>query len=116
MSNYIIDPTEKYIENYNNSIAEPEKFWSDLAKNNFSWYEPWSKVLEWDFKKAKIEWFKHAKLNITVNCIDRHAKSNPEKTAIIFEPNNPNEKQKSLTYLELLKDLKGCLEHYLCLF
>ena len=105
MSNYIIDTTEKYIENYNKSIAEPEKFWSDLAKNNFSWYERWSKVLEWDFKKAKIEWFKHAKLNITVNCIDRHAKSNPEKTAIIFEPNNPNEKQKSLTYLELLKEV-----------
>ena len=105
MSNYIIDTTEKYIENYNKSITEPEKFWSDLAKNNFSWYERWSKVLEWDFKKAKIEWFKHAKLNITVNCIDRHAKSNPEKTAIIFEPNNPNEKQKSLTYLELLKEV-----------
>ena len=105
MSNYIIDTTKKYIENYNKSIAEPEKFWSDLAKNNFSWYERWSKVLEWDFKKAKIEWFKHAKLNITVNCIDRHAKSNPEKTAIIFEPNNPNEKQKSLTYLELLKEV-----------
>ena len=105
MSNYIINTTKKYIENYNKSIAEPEKFWSDLAKNNFSWYERWSKVLEWDFKKAKIEWFKHAKLNITVNCIDRHAKSNPEKTAIIFEPNNPNEKQKSLTYLELLKEV-----------
>ena len=105
MSNYIIDTTKKYKENYNKSIADPEKFWSDLAKNNFSWYERWSKVLEWDFKKAKIEWFKHAKLNITVNCIDRHAKSNPEKTAIIFEPNNPNEKQKSLTYLELLKEV-----------
>ena len=105
MSNYIIDTTKKYNENYNKSIADPEKFWSDLAKNNFSWYERWSKVLEWDFKKAKIEWFKHAKLNITVNCIDRHAKSNPEKTAIIFEPNNPNEKQKSLTYLELLKEV-----------
>ena len=105
MSNYIIDTAKKYKENYNKSIADPEKFWSDLAKNNFSWYERWSKVLEWDFKKAKIEWFKNAKLNITVNCIDRHAKSNPEKTAIIFEPNNPNEKQKSLTYLELLKEV-----------
>ena len=105
MSNYIINTTKKYIENYNKSIAEPEKFWSDLAKNNFSWYERWSKVLEWDFKKAKIEWFKHAKLNITANCIDRHAKSNPERTAIIFEPNNSNEKQKSFTYLELLKEV-----------
>ena len=105
MSNYIINTTNKYIENYNKSVSEPEKFWGELAKNNFSWYEHWSKVLEWDFKKAKIEWFKHAKLNITVNCIDRHVKLTPEKTAIIFEPNNPNEKPKSFTYLELLKEV-----------
>ena len=105
MSNYIINTTNKYIENYNKSVSEPEKFWGELAKNNFIWYEHWSKVLEWDFKKAKIEWFKHAKLNITVNCIDRHVKLTPEKTAIIFEPNNPNEKPKSFTYLELLKEV-----------
>ena len=105
MSNYIINTTNKYTESYNKSISEPEKFWDELAKNNFSWYEYWSKVLEWDFKKAKIEWFKHAKLNITVNCIDRHAKLTPEKNAIVFEPNNPNEKPKSFTYLELLKEV-----------
>ena len=105
MSNYIINSTNKYIENYKKSISDPEKFWSELAKNNFNWYKGWSKVLEWDFEKAKIEWFKHAKLNITDNCIDRHAKSTPEKTAIIFEPNNPNEKSKSFTYLELLKEV-----------
>ena len=105
MSDYIIDTTNKYIENYKKSISDPEKFWSELAKNNFNWYKGWSKVLEWDFEKAKIEWFKHAKLNITDNCIDRHAKSTPEKTAIIFEPNNPNEKSKSFTYLELLKEV-----------
>ena len=105
MSDYIIDTTNKYIENYKKSISNPEKFWSDLAKNNFNWYKGWSKVLEWDFEKAKIKWFKHAKLNITANCIDRHAKSTPQKTAIIFEPNNPNEKSKSFTYLELLKEV-----------
>ena len=105
MSNYIINTTNKYTESYNKSISEPEKFWGELAKNNFSWYEYWSKVLEWDFKKAKIEWFKHAKLNITVNCLDRHAKLTPEKIAIVFEPNNPSEKPKSFTYLELLKEV-----------
>ena len=105
MSNYIINTTNKYTESYNKSISEPEKFWDELAKNNFSWYEHWSKVLEWDFKKAKIEWFKHAKLNITVNCLDRHAKLTPEKIAIVFEPNNPSEKPKSFTYLELLKEV-----------
>ena len=105
MSDYIINTPNKYKENYNKSICDPEQFWSDIAKNNFSWYEHWSKVLEWNFKEAKIKWFKDAKLNITVNCIDRHAELTPEKKAIIFEPNNPNEKSKSFTYLELLKEV-----------
>ena len=105
MSDYIINTPNKYKENYNKSICDPEQFWSDIAKNNFSWYEHWSKVLECNFKEAKIKWFKDAKLNITVNCIDRYAELTPEKKAIIFEPNNPNEKSKSFTYLELLKEV-----------
>ena len=54
MSDYIINTTNKYIENYKKSISDPEKFWSELAKNNFNWHKGWSKVLEWDFEKAKI--------------------------------------------------------------
>ena len=102
MNNYTIDSNKKYLELYNSSTQSPEKFWDKLASNNFVWNKKWSKVVDWDFKKAKISWFKDAKLNITVNCLDRHVIKNPQKTAIIFEPNNPNEKHKSYSYSELL--------------
>ena len=102
MNSYHIDSNKKYLELYNDSMKNPDKFWDNLASNNFEWNSKWSKVIDWDFKKAKITWFKDAKLNITVNCLDRHVIKNPKKTAIIFEPNNPDEKHKSYTYSELL--------------
>ena len=105
MSRYIIDSPEKYSQLYKESVNEPEVFWSELASNNFLWEAKWSKVLDWDFRKAKVSWFKDAKLNITINCLDRHVKNNPDKTAIIFEPNNPNEEYKSYTYSELLAEV-----------
>ena len=105
MNNYTIDSNKKYLELYNSSTQSPEKFWDKLASNNFVWNKKWSKVVDWDFKKAKISWFKDAKLNITVNCLDRHVIKNPQKTAIIFEPNNPNGKHKSYSYSELLVEV-----------
>ena len=105
MSRYNIDSPEKYSQLYKESVNEPEVFWSELASNNFLWEAKWSKVLDWDFRKAKVSWFKDAKLNITINCIDRHVKNHPDKTAIIFEPNNPNEEHKSYTYSELLAEV-----------
>ena len=105
MSRYNIDSPEKYSQLYKESVNEPEVFWSELASNNFLWEAKWSKVLDWDFRKAKVSWFKDAKLNITINCLDRHVKNHPDKTAIIFEPNNPNEEHKSYTYSELLAEV-----------
>ena len=105
MSRYNIDSPEKYYQLYKESVNEPEVFWSELASNNFLWEAKWSKVLDWDFRKAKVSWFKDAKLNITINCLDRHVKNHPDKTAIIFEPNNPNEEYKSYTYSELLAEV-----------
>ena len=102
MNNYLINDKNKYDSAYNESLNNPEKFWNDIASENFSWYDKWSSVVEWDFHKAKINWFSNAKLNITVNCIDRHVKTHPDKIAILFEPNNVNEKPKSFTYSELL--------------
>ena len=105
MSRYNIDSPEKYSQLYKESVNEPEVFWSELASNNFLWEAKWSKVLDWDFRKAKVSWFKDAKLNITINCLDRHVKNHPDKTAIIFEPNNPDEEYKSYSYLELLAEV-----------
>ena len=105
MNNYLINNKKKYDSAYNESLNNPEKFWNDIASENFLWYDKWSSVVEWDFHKAKINWFSNAKLNITVNCIDRHVKTHPDKIAILFEPNNVNEKPKSFTYSELLVEV-----------
>ena len=105
MSSYQIDTPKKYDDSYKKSVNNPETFWDELASQNFIWNKKWSKVVDWDFKKAKVSWFKDAKLNITTNCIDRHAKNTPDKTAIIFEPNDPCEKNKLFTYSELLKEV-----------
>ena len=105
MSSYQIDTRKKYDDFYKKSVNNPETFWDELASQNFIWNKKWSKVVDWDFKKAKVSWFKDAKLNITTNCIDRHAKNTPDKTAIIFEPNDPYEKNKLFTYSELLKEV-----------
>ena len=105
MSNFQITTRKKYDDLYNKSVNNPESFWDELASQNFIWNKKWSKVVDWDFKKANVSWFKDAKLNITINCIDRHVKNTPDKTAIIFEPNDPNEKNKSFTYSELLKEV-----------
>ena len=105
MSSYQIDTRKKYDDSYKKSVNNPETFWDELASQNFIWNKKWSKVVDWDFKKAKVSWFKDAKLNITINCIDRHAKNTPDKTAIIFEPNDPYEKNKLFTYSELLKEV-----------
>ena len=101
MSDYTIHNFESYKTAFNKSVTEPESFWENIAKDNFTWNKPWSKVLEWDFNIPKVSWFKDAKLNITVNCIDRHLNKNGNRTAIIFEPNNPNDPPIYISYKEL---------------
>ena len=92
MKNYFIDDLPDYFKQYKKSIKNPKKFWDKIADENFVWYQRWSKVVEYDMQEAKIKWFKNAKLNITKNCIDRHLSTRGEKTAIIWEPNDPKEK------------------------
>jgi len=101
MNKYNISSRNEYDSIYLESINNPEEFWSEISSNNFIWKKKWDKVLDWDFKKAKVSWFKGAQLNITENCIDRHLKENSEKTAIIFEPNNPKENSQSISYKSL---------------
>ena len=103
MSNYHIKHLEEYFQVYRKSIRNPELFWEEIAEEHFVWRKRWDTVLQWDFKKPEVTWFKGAKLNITENCIDRHLQIRPNKTAILFEPNNPNEAAQHITYLDLFK-------------
>jgi acetyl-CoA synthetase len=103
MSNYHIKHLEEYYQVYRKSITEPENFWEEVAEEHFSWYKKWNKVLSWDFIKPEIKWFEGAKLNITENCIDRHLSTRGDKTAILFEPNDPKESSQHITYSELHK-------------
>ena len=86
---------------YKKSVREPKKFWGKIADENFLWYQTWDKVFDFDFQEAKFNWFVNAKVNITKNCIDRHLAKRGDKTAIIFEPNNPEEEAQHITYNEL---------------
>ena len=91
---------EEYNKLYKYSVDNPEQFWSDVA-DSFIWKKKWSKVLEYDFSEPKFEWFVDGKLNITENCLDRHVENTPEKTAIIFEPNNPEDETLHISYKDL---------------
>jgi len=101
MSYYKILSLEHYFKMYKKSVLEPRKFWDKIADENFTWYQKWDKVFEVNFQEAKFKWFLDAKVNITKNCIDRHLARRGNKTAIIFEPNNPEEKALHITYNEL---------------
>tara|TARA_A100000164_G_scaffold355167_1_gene363520 strand:- start:3145 stop:5040 length:1896 start_codon:yes stop_codon:yes gene_type:complete len=97
-----INSLSDYIHQYEKSIEDPEKFWGELAAT-FSWQKPWENILNWDFKGPNIKWFEKAKLNITENIFERQLKTHSDKIAIIWEPNEPEEKERKITYRELFE-------------
>ncbi len=99
---YQIQSFEEYQRVYKESVENPEAFWASIAEN-FVWRKKWDKVLDWNFTEPKNEWFKGGKLNITENCLDRHLAERGNVPAIIWESNDPNEKQRILTYSILHK-------------
>ena len=99
-TNMKINNIESYKQAYDLSIKDPETFWANVAAD-FVWKKKWDKVLEWNFTEPEVKWFLNAKLNITENCMDRHLKDRGDKKAIIWEPNDPNEKGRTFTYKEL---------------
>ncbi|MEH6682193.1 MAG: acetate--CoA ligase [Sediminicola sp.] len=103
MSNYHIKHLEEYYQVYRKSVRDPENFWEEVAEEHFMWRKRWDKVLSWDFSVPEVKWFQGAQLNITENCIDRHLHTRGERTAIIFEPNNPEEEAQHISYTELHK-------------
>jgi acetyl-CoA synthetase len=101
MSYYEVKNLAQYFKHYNKSVREPKKFWGKIAAENFTWYQEWDKVVEFDMTEAQISWFSGAKVNIVKNCIDRHLSKRGNKTAIIFEPNDPKEEAQHISYTEL---------------
>ena len=100
-----INSLDQYKKVYKESILKPDEFWASIAER-VHWYKKWEKVSDVDYKKAKINWFINGKLNVSYNCLDRHVNNgNGDKTAIIWEGNNPSE-DKKYTYSELLIEVK----------
>jgi acetyl-CoA synthetase len=95
-----IGTIEEYRTAYAKSVENPEAFWATQAES-FVWKKKWDKVLEWDFVKPDVQWFVGGKLNITENCLDRHLATRGDQTAILWEPNDPNEAAQHITYREL---------------
>jgi len=91
---------DHYKQVYQQSVEQPEQFWEGIA-NEFLWKKKWDKALEWNFKEPNIKWFLGGKLNITENCLDRHLDTIGDKPAIIWEPNDPKEAHRILTYRQL---------------
>ena len=92
-----------YFKKYEQSVNDPEEFWAEIA-DTFIWKKKWDKVLDWDFDSVDIKWFENAKLNITENILEKNLKDRGDKTAIIWEPNDPNETSIRLTYKELYEE------------
>ncbi|WP_029034528.1 acetate--CoA ligase [Salinimicrobium terrae] len=100
MENLQLRSFADYKKAYKKSITDPEAFWDEIA-GTFTWQKRWDKTLEWDFEKPEVKWFQGGKLNITENCLDRHLETLGNKTAIIWEPNDPDEESRYISYRQL---------------
>lgn len=93
-----------YFYEYQKSVAEPESFWARIA-DSFFWRKRWDKVLEWDFEGPDVKWFVNAKLNITENIFERNLFTIGDRPAIIWEPSDPSEEGRTITYNELYAEV-----------
>ena len=91
---------EQYKADYQKSIDQPEQFWAEVAQD-FVWHKRWNRVLEWNFTQPSVKWFDGATCNLSENCIDRHLATRANQIAIIWEPNDPKEQYRTLTYRQL---------------
>lgn len=99
-----IQSFDEYTQAYAASVSDPEKYWAEQAAQ-FVWKKKWDKTLEWNFSDPDVKWFIGGKLNITENMLDRHAAETPDKIAIYWESNNPEESGKEITYQQLYEDV-----------
>jgi acetyl-CoA synthetase len=95
---------DQYRTAYERSLYDADNFWEEVAAG-YHWRKRWDRVHSGGFEKVDFKWFEGAQLNITVNCLDRHLESFADKTAIIWEPNDPAESRRSITYQELHREV-----------
>jgi len=95
-----ITSLEQYEKVYRYSVEDPQGFWASVA-DTFQWHRKWDSVLDWEFNTPKVAWFAGGQLNITENCLDRHLADRGDKVAILWEANEPEEANRSLSYREL---------------
>ncbi|MGM0943763.1 MAG: acetate--CoA ligase [Bacteroidota bacterium] len=93
-----------YFHEYQKSVAQPEEFWARIA-DSFHWKKRWDKVLDWNFDEPNVNWFVNGKLNITENILERHLFTIGDRPAIIWEPNDPSEEGRTITYRELYHEV-----------
>ncbi len=103
-ANAHVPSMDVYRKLYATSVDDPETFWGSVAER-IDWMERWHTVVNWDFRKGKIQWFDGAKLNASVNCLDRHVDAGKgDRVAIIWEGDDPSE-ERHITYSELLAEV-----------
>jgi acetyl-CoA synthetase len=100
-----INSMEQYEKMYKRSIEDPDGFWGDMANENMEFFKKWDKVLSYDFKEAKVEWFKGAKLNVSYNCLDRHIKTWRKNKAALMWQGEPVDEARTYTYMELYTEV-----------
>ncbi len=93
-----------YLYEYQKSVTQPEEFWARIA-DSFHWRKRWKNVLKWNFKDPDVKWFVGGKLNITENIFERHLYTIGDRPAIIWEPNDPEEEGRTLTYRQLFHEV-----------
>ncbi len=98
----------EYFQQYQKSVDDPEGFWGAIAEK-YKWHKKWDQVLEWNFEgkdAPDVKWFKNGKLNITENIFERNLPERKDQVALIWEPNNPKDKEIKITYGELFEKVK----------
>ncbi|MDY7026495.1 MAG: acetate--CoA ligase, partial [Pseudomonadota bacterium] len=101
MDFYHLRGLDAYQQACDQAKANPSAFWEAIASQHFQWQKPWRQVVDFDFSTASFRWFDGAQLNITENCIDRHLVDKAQQTALLFEPNDPNEGSQAISYKQL---------------
>lgn len=95
---------ELYNAMYQESVNDPERFWAEQARQFLTWQQPWTQVTKSDLRSGQVAWFVDGKLNVSVNCIDRHLPQRADQVALIWEGDDPAEDQ-LITYAELHREV-----------